>query len=172
MPIPFQLFELGKSFSEKIKKYLLEDFSAATPDEKRRHCAEVRNLAAAAGAAVTPLPIPFADIWTITPIQVAMVQAIGNIHGFKLKGKNLKAAFATVAGGWLGQQTFLALVKLGLPGAGGFAGSAFIYVWTHAIGRTAEKYFLSGMELTKSDLKKVREHEIKKLRDELKNSKS
>lgn len=160
MAIPPQLLEIGKTFTKKVGHFLTNDFSAATPEERAEHCAEVRNMAAYAGAGIAPLPIPFADIWTITPIQVAMVQAIANIYGFKLEGKNLKAAFATVGGGWLGQQTCLALFKIGMPGAGGFGGAAFVWVWTHAMGKVAERYFATGMKLTKKELDELRRQEV------------
>jgi uncharacterized protein (DUF697 family) len=160
MAIPPELTQIGKSFFDKIAAYLTGDFSQATPSERASYCGEARNLAAIAGAAISPLPIPFADIWTITPIQIAMVQAIGNIYGYRLVGKNLKAAFATVAGGWIGQQTCLALFKIGLPGAGGFGGSAFVYVWTHAMGKAAEAYFASGMTLTRDEINKIRKNQV------------
>ena len=161
MKLPTHLALVLKEFALRIETYLTGDFSAATLEEKQKHCADVRQLAAIAGASLAPIPIPFADIWTITPVQIAMVQAIGNIYGYNLEGKNLKAAFATVAGGWLGQQACLALFKIGMPGAGGFGGAAFVWVWTHAMGRVAEKYFSSGMKLSKEELRKIREEELK-----------
>ena len=166
MRLPPQLLKVGKAFVLQIAAYMNRDFSGATAEEKQKYCSEVRHIAAGSGALISPIPIPFADIWTITPIQIAMVQAIGNIYGYKLEGKRLKAAFATVAGGWLGQQTCLALFKIGMPGAGGFGGAGFVWVWTHAMGRVAEKYFASGMQLSKDDLNRLRVAEVKNANDQ------
>ena len=156
MALPPQLLKIGKDYTQKIAGYISGDFTSATLQEKQAHCAELRKMAAIAGAGITPLPIPFADIWTVTPVQMAMVQATGNVYGFKITGKNVKAVFATVAGGWIGQQLCLALFKIGMPGAGGFGGAAFVWVWTHAMGKAAEAYFASGMTLTKDELAEIR----------------
>lgn len=161
MKLPPRIAKVFSGFTQQIAIYLTGDFSSATRETREQYCADVCQIAAGTGALLSPIPVPFADIWTITPIQVAMVQAIGNIYGYRLEGKSLKAAFATVAGGWLGQQTCLALFKIGMPGAGGFGGSAFVWAWTHAMGRTAEAYFRSEMKLSKGELKRVRETEIK-----------
>lgn len=80
---------------------------------------EARQISAWAAAAIAPMPIPFADIWTITPVQMLMVRAIGNIYGYKIDAKTVKEMLAVVGGGMLGQQICLALFKIGLPGAGG-----------------------------------------------------
>jgi uncharacterized protein (DUF697 family) len=157
MYIPPYLAKHLKDHAAKIAHYMTGEFK---PEDRGQAAAEVRKLSAIAGAAIAPMPIPFADIWTITPVQMAMVQAIGNIYGYKLNGRNLKAAFGTVAGGWLGQQTCLALFKIGLPGAGGFGGAAFVYVWTHGIGRAAEVFFRSGMLATTRELDVARRQGI------------
>jgi len=154
--VPPQLVALLTKHSAKMLKYLNGDFVSLTLQEKKEKVAEVRNISAWAAAGISPLPIPFADIWTITPVQVAMVQAIGNIYGYKLEGANLKAAFGVVAGGWLGQQVCLALFKIGMPGAGGFGGMAFVFCWTHAMAHTAEAYFASGMKASKTELDEAR----------------
>ncbi|NCS39747.1 MAG: DUF697 domain-containing protein [Microcystis aeruginosa BS13-10] len=96
---------------------------------------EARQISAWAAAAIAPMPIPFADIWTITPVQMLMVRAIGNIYGYKIDAKTVKEMLAVVGGGMLGQQICLALFKIGLPGAGGFGGAAFVFFWTHGIGK-------------------------------------
>lgn len=170
MYFPPYLAKHLQSYAERIKNYIGGDFSQSGPDERKKICAEVRELAARAGALIAPMPIPFADIWTITPVQIAMVQAIGNIYGYKISGKNLKAVFATVAGGWVGQQICLALFKIGLPGAGGFGGAAFVYVWTHAIGRTAEAYFSSGMSIGPKKLGEIRKQSFEDQRAQERNS--
>ena len=126
-----------------MRSFLTDDFRGLDPESRRQKAAEARNTSAVAAAAVVPMPIPFADIWTITPIQILMVRAIGNIYGFGMDYRTARAVLATVGGGWLGQQAFLGLLKLGLPGIGEAAGAGFAYIWTLGMGRAAEAYFAS-----------------------------
>ncbi len=145
MFLPWNLTKHLQKHAQDMHGYLTDDFSGLDPEGKRQKAAEVRQMSAIAAGAIAPMPIPFADIWTITPIQVIMVRAIANIYGYGLDATTAKAMLATVGGGWLGRQTFLALLKLGIPGFGLAAGAGFAYVWTLGIGRAAEAYFASGM---------------------------
>jgi uncharacterized protein (DUF697 family) len=142
---------------DDILEYITADYSNCSELEKQKKCSQVRTIAAGAGAALALVPMPFADIWTITPVQYLMVRAIGNIYGYKISENSVGEIVAVIGGGFLGQQTILALFKIGLPGAGGFFGSAFVYGWTFGMGKAAELYFASGMTATKEDLKRARE---------------
>lgn len=142
---------------DDILEYITADHSNCSELEKQKKCSQVRTIAAGAGAALALVPMPFADIWTITPVQYLMVRAIGNIYGYKISENSVGEVVAVIGGGFLGQQTILALFKIGLPGAGGFFGSAFVYGWTFGMGKAAELYFASGMTATKEDLKRARE---------------
>ncbi|WP_201324388.1 YcjF family protein [Pseudanabaena sp. lw0831] len=142
---------------DNILEYITSDYSNSSRKEKQEKCSQVRTIAAGAGAALALVPMPFADIFTITPVQYLMVRAIGNIYGYKISENSVGEVVAVIGGGFLGQQTILALFKIGLPGAGGFFGSVFVYGWTFGMGKAAELYFASGMTATKEDLKKARE---------------
>jgi len=155
MWLPWQLTKHIESHTEKMHGFLTGDFRDLDPESRRQKAAEVRRLSAMAAAAIAPMPIPFADIWTITPLQMIMVKAIGNIYGYGLDAKTIRAVFATVGGGWLGRQAFLALLKIGLPGLGEIGGAAFAYIWTQGMGRAAELYFASGMQASKQDIEQA-----------------
>lgn len=144
MFLPWRLTNHLKKHAQDMRSFLLDDFSDLDLESRRQKAAEARNTSAVAAAAVAPMPIPFADIWTITPIQILMVRAIGNIYGVGLDYRTARAVLATVGGGWLGRQAFLALLKLGLPGIGEAAGAGFAYIWTVGMGHAAEAYFASG----------------------------
>lgn len=137
-----------------LREFLTADFGELTPQQQRAKAAEARKKFAVAAAGVAPLPVPLADIWLITPIQILMIQAIANIYGYKLDWDRLVAVFPVVAGGWIGRQAALALFKIGLPGLGGLTAAAFAYVWTLGMGKAAERYFASGMKLGKRQLAK------------------
>jgi uncharacterized protein (DUF697 family) len=112
------------------------------------------------------MPIPFADIWTITPVQMLMVRAIGNIYGYKINPQTVKEILAVVGGGMIGQQVCLALFKIGMPGAGGFGGAAFVFFWTHGMGNAAELYFRSGGTATAKELAAARSEGMKQAKNE------
>lgn len=156
MSFPFHLAAHLREHSDKMVHLLKGDFRGLDEAERRHLAADARRISAAAAALIAPMPIPFADIWTITPVQMAMVKALGNIYGYTLDDRTVKALLATVGGGWLGQQACLALFKLGMPGAGGLGGAAFVFFWTHAMGHAAEFYFASGMTATRDELAEVR----------------
>jgi uncharacterized protein (DUF697 family) len=158
MAFPMSLVTHLKDHAATMKRYLTDDFTPLDSEARKKDAAEARKLSACAAALIAPMPIPFADIWTITPVQMMMVRAIGNIYGYKLDQKTAMALLGTLGGGWLGQQTCLALFKLGMPGAGGLGGAAFVFFWTHAMGRAAELYFASGMTASKADLAEARRH--------------
>lgn len=149
MTFPLHLTKHLKEHAREMRGFLTHDFHGLDLESRRQKAAEVRRMSAAAAAAIAPMPIPFADIWTITPIQMLMVKAIGNIYGYGLDAKTVRAVFATVGGGWLGRQTFVALLKLGLPGVGEIGAAAFAYAWTQGMGKAAEAYFAGGMQAPK-----------------------
>ena len=144
MFLPWNLSKHLQKHARDMRHFLTDDFRDLDPEARRQKAAEVRQMSAIAAGAIAPMPIPFADIWTITPIQVLMVRAIANIYGYGLDATTARAMLATVGGGWLGRQTFLGILKLGLPGIGQAAGAGFAYMWTIGIGHAAEAYFASG----------------------------
>ena len=162
MGFPLDSAKYLRYHAMKMREFATGDFSRLGAYGRKQKSAEVRGISAMATAAIVPMPIPFADIWTITPLQMLMVIAIGNIHGFKLSKNTVKEVFAVVGGGWLGKQLCLALFKIGLPGVGGFGGAAFAYCWTHAMGRTAEAYFQSGMKASRDQMRTMMKEEMKK----------
>jgi len=137
-------------------RYLHDDFSNSTPQEKAQYANNVRQICATAGAMVAPQPIPIADIWLITPIQYLMVRAIGNIYGYRISESTIAEIFAVIGGGITGQQLCLTLFKIGIPGLGGLVSASFVFAWTHGIGQAAEAYFKSGMTMSEGELAEIR----------------
>jgi uncharacterized protein (DUF697 family) len=99
--------------------------------------------AAAAGAGLAQ--IPGSDNAVITPIQIAMIIAIGEVHGQQLsKGaalSTLSAASAGVAGRTLSQ-----FLVGWIPGYGNAINASTAFAITEAIGWAADK-ILSEQEL-------------------------
>ena len=108
-------------------------------------------------AATAVQPIPFADIFILTPIQLYMGTLIAEARGYKFSMSEIYKEILGVLGlSFLAQQTAIGLYKLGLPFIGGFMTIPLVFILTYSIGKVMDFYFVSktqGKTLTKDDLK-------------------
>ena len=108
----------GQGTIEKMKKKLsdqllnIEHNPAYNDDQK---VSKIINTTAVVCAALAIQPIPFADIFILTPIQGVMGYKIGQIRGVDLKkesmGNILKYIFVVVGLGVAAQQTAIGLLR-------------------------------------------------------------
>ena len=116
-----------------------------TAAEREQAVLDVLQMSSLGAAAVTYTPLPLVDLVAITPIQAAMVMALGRLHGRTLtlaEGRTILVELASVCGaGLVARQLFTAASKLLLPGIGGMLGGPYAFAVTWALGRTAEGYF-------------------------------
>jgi len=168
MRLPMPIAGHLQKHAEAMREYITGDYTSLLPEDRKKKAAEVRNLSAAAAAAIAPMPVPFADFWAITPVQLAMVRAIGNIYGYKFDRRAVQKELLPVfGGGMLGKKLFLELLKFGVPGAGGIAGAAFVWVWTQSMGKVAEAFFSGGMRSSTEELRRMLRREADTSSDEL-----
>jgi uncharacterized protein (DUF697 family) len=96
-------------------------------------------------AGVAIQPIPFADIFILTPIQAFMGQKIAKIRGIDIKEEGAMEVIKFIAGmvglGFAAQQTAIGLFKMGLPGLGGFITIPLVAGLTYGIGKAVDLYF-------------------------------
>ena len=108
-------------------------------------------------AATAVQPIPFADIFILTPIQLYMGKLIGEARGYKFSMSEIYKEIIGVLGlSFLAQQTAIGLYKIGLPFIGGLMTIPLVFILTYSIGKVMDFYFVSktrGKTLTKNDLK-------------------
>ena len=108
-------------------------------------------------AATAVQPIPFADIFILTPIQLYMGTLIAEARGYKFSMSEIYKEILGLLGlSFLAQQTAIGLYKLGLPFIGGFMTIPLVFILTYSIGKVMDFYFVSktqGKTLTKDDLK-------------------
>lgn len=92
-------------------------------------------------AIVAVQPIPFADIFVLSPIQLVMVTALNSILGNPFEKSSLKELLTSLLGviGWgtLAQHVILGLYKTVLPFLGGFTTIPLVYGATFALGTGA-----------------------------------
>lgn len=92
---------------------------AAKAREAQRHIGA--SVAAAAAAAVTP--IPFSDAALLVPIQLAMMARIAQLYTIRFERAAMLAVASSVAATGVGRSAATNLVRL-VPGAGTLAGGA------------------------------------------------
>jgi len=140
------------SYADTIARILDGDFDAATPEERQEAVTEVIQVCSVAAGAVAVQPIPLLDVVLITPIQVAMVRAIGRVHGHRLDEKAVIEMISTFGASIVAQNVVMAAAKF-VPFAGWVASIAMAYGLTWAIGDVAAFYFENGRGVAPGDLK-------------------
>ena len=105
----------------------------------------VVHLGCSTCAAVAIQPIPFADIFVLTPLQALMGMKIANVHGLKISDQeareSVKQLFAVMGLGLIAQQLAIGAYKTVLPFLGAITTIPLVYGLTYAIGRTIDAYF-------------------------------
>ncbi|MBS2029081.1 MAG: DUF697 domain-containing protein [Deltaproteobacteria bacterium] len=116
-----------------------------TPEQRKAAARDLVQMSSLAAGAVVLAPIPLVDFVAITPIQAAMVMAVGRVHGRVLNLKEAKSVLvelASVCGaGLLARQLFTTATKFLLPGLGGVLSAPYAFAVTWAMGQVATKYF-------------------------------
>ena len=106
-------------------------------------------------AAVAVQPIPFADIFVLTPIQALMGKKIADIRGYNISEAGAKEIFKELAGlvglGLLSQQLVIGAYKTVLPFVGGFTTIPLVFGLTYGMGKVMDYYFEKKIKGQKVD---------------------
>ena len=95
-------------------------------------------------AATAVQPIPFADIFILTPIQLYMGTLIARVRGYEFTMSQVYKEILGLLGlSYLAQQTAIGLYKTVLPFLGGFMTIPLVFGLTYAIGKVMNFYFVS-----------------------------
>ena len=107
-------------------------------------------------------PIPFADIFILTPLQAWMGTRLAAIRGLKLSEQEstdlIKQLMGVVGMGLVAQQLGIAAAKILFPIFGGVATIPVVFGLTYAIGSVMDKYIvakMAGRPLTAEEIKKA-----------------
>ena len=127
-----------------------------SPDEKVNKL--LLRFAGLCGA-IAVQPIPFADIFILTPIQLYMGTLIAEARGHKFSMSQIyKEILGLIGLAYLAQQTAIGLYKTVLPFLGAITTIPLVFVLTYAIGKVMDYYFVSktqGKKISKDDLIKA-----------------
>lgn len=146
-----------------------------TDDQKR---SQIIHTFSVTCAAVAVQPIPFADIFVLTPMQAYMGVRLSAIRGMPLSKPASKDMLKEIAGivglGMTAQQIALGLYKVGLPFLAGFTTIPLVYGLTYAIGRVMDFYLekkSKGEIVSKVDLEAMWEKYRKEGKEKAKSAK-
>jgi small GTP-binding protein len=131
--------------------------------EKRIRALIYSKAAVAAGVAFVPIPI--ADILVLTPIQIAMVTAIGYLHGIEVTGERAAELMGVVGAGIGFREAARQIVKL-IPGYGSAISASIAFAGTVALGEAAHLWFKRNMRVDVSDLRTLFQRTAEKAKEE------
>ena len=137
----------------------IENRSDLSDDQK---VSRIIKITASVCAAVAIQPIPFADIFILTPIQAYMGTRIAAVRGVSVTQNDMLTYIKEIAGviglGMFAQQFAIGAYKLGLPFLGGFMTLPLVYGLTYGIGRVIDVYMVrkaKGQSVDPKILKKI-----------------
>ena len=137
----------------------IENRTDLTDDQKVGHIIVIFSTVCA-GIAVQP--IPFADMFILTPLQAFMGVRISAIRGLKLTENQssdvIKELMGVVGMGMLAQQLGIAAAKLFFPIFGSVATVPVVFSLTFGMGKLIDVYFINkaaGKTLSPEELKRA-----------------
>lgn len=170
--------KVKESIQQKSRE-LKESLDLVVEDPSLNNNAKVNiiiNATALACAIIAIQPLPFADIFILSPIQVIMVTYLSKVLG--LNTDNTKAnellvyLLGTLGWGVLSQQAVIGLYKTVLPYAGGFTTIPLVYGSTFGLGvacKTLITAKVDNIQISKEELKRIRQDAINKVKKENRN---
>lgn len=132
------------SIGDKIKKEITE-IEHRTDISEEQKVSHITHIACATCAGVAIQPIPFADIFVLTPIQAYFASRIAAIHGVPVSESGaidwIKETMGIVGLGIIAQQIAIGIWKVVSFGLGGLLTIPLVYGLTYAIMKVANAYF-------------------------------
>ena len=139
--------------------FSIENRSDITDDEKVTQIIKITSVVCA-GLAIQP--IPFADIFILTPIQGLMGSRIAAVRGIPISKNDsvetIKQILGTIGLGLGAQQLVIGAYKTFIPFAGGLFTIPLVFGLTYGIGRVMDQYLINkskGRTLDRDELRRI-----------------
>lgn len=153
------------TYQDLLNRIMKGDYSEVSASEKQTDIDELKKVCAVASAAVSFQPIPLLDTAMISPIQIAMVQGIARVHGYKLDQRAILEMLSTFGASLVAQNVIMAAAKL-IPVAGWLVSVSMAYALTYAIAEVSDHYFATGRGADSAELKEMFKKVYKAKKDE------
>lgn len=149
------------SIGDKIKKEItgIEHRSDISDEQK---VSRITHIACATCAGVAIQPIPFADIFVLTPIQAYFASRIAAIRGVPVSESDatdwIKEIIGIVGMGIIAQQVAIGIWKIVTFGLGGLLTIPLVYGLTYAVMKVSDAYFSAkarNVKLTDEQIKTI-----------------
>lgn len=149
------------SLTDRVKREIfeIEKRTDLTTEEK---VSRITHITCATCAGIAIQPIPFADIFILTPVQAFMGTRIAAIRGVPVSESEatdvIKEILGVIGMGFAAQQIALGIWKTLIPGAGGFMTIPIVYGLSYAIMRVVDAYFTAKAakrKLTPDEIKRI-----------------
>lgn len=149
------------SIIDRLKREIfeIEKRGDLTTEEK---VSRITHITCATCAGVAVQPIPFADIFILTPIQAYMGSRIAAIRGVPVSESEastiIKEILGVIGMGIAAQQIAIGIWKTLIPGAGGFMTIPIVYGLSFAIMSVIDAYFAAkaaNRKLTTDEIKNI-----------------
>jgi len=132
------------NIGEKLKKEITEiEHRTDFTDEQK--VSRITHIACATCAGVAIQPIPFADIFVLTPIQAYFASRIAAIRGVPVSESDasdwIKEIIGIVGMGIMAQQIAIGIWKMVTFGLGGLLTIPLVYGLTFAVMTVSDHYF-------------------------------
>jgi uncharacterized protein (DUF697 family) len=132
------------SIGDKIKREITEiEHRTDIADDQKT--SRITHIACATCAGVAIQPIPFADIFVLTPIQAYFASRIAAIRGVPVSESDasdwIKEIIGIVGMGIIAQQIAIGIWKVVTFGLGGVLTIPLVYGLTYAVMKVSDAYF-------------------------------
>lgn len=145
---------------DKIKKEITE-IEHRTDITSEQKVSRITHIACATCAGVAIQPIPFADIFVLTPIQAYFASRIAAIRGVPVSESDasdwVKEIIGIVGMAIIAQQIAVGIWKVVTFGLGGMLTIPLVYGLTYAIMKVANAYFLAKARNEKLSDEQIKE---------------
>jgi uncharacterized protein (DUF697 family) len=167
--------DVTMAITDTLKRQITEIENRTDINDEEK-VSQITHIACAICAGVAIQPIPFADIFVLTPIQAYFASRIAAIRGVPVSESEMsdwiKEIIGIVGLGIAAQQIAIAIWKIVTFGFGGLLTIPLVYGLTYAIMKVADAYFTAKSKnktLSEEDIKKIWDGAVKKGKEKGKN---
>lgn len=147
------------SIKDKIRREVIEieHRSDLASDDM---VSQITNIACVTCAGVAIQPIPFADIFVLTPIQAYFASRIAAIRGVPVSEASaldlIKQVIGIIGLGIIAQQIAIGIWKIVTFGMGGLLTIPLVYGLTHAVMKVVDAYYSANAKGEKLSDEKIK----------------